>query len=79
MVVEILVYFLILLSAIPVGFFLAWLCDDEVIYGKKWFRIIAIILILLIIGLFLFYYNLPVILSLIYLLIITLIGLYYSK
>ncbi len=68
-----------MISSIPAGFFLVYLCDDEVIYGKKWFKLIVVILIAMILGSFLFYYDLPIILSLVYFLIVTLISLYRSK
>jgi len=32
----------ILLSAFPIGYFLAWLCRDELVAGRKWFIIIAL-------------------------------------
>jgi F0F1-type ATP synthase assembly protein I len=79
MVLEILIYSLILVSAIPVGFFLAYLCDDEVKEGKKWFKLISFILILLILASFFVSYGTPVILSLVYFLIVTLISLYHAK
>ena len=37
---------IILLLAIPVGFWIAWLARDELVQGKKWFRILIIASIL---------------------------------
>lgn len=65
-------------SSIPVGFFLAWLCDDEVIYGKKWLKIVVYALALMILAVSLFYYDLLIILALIYMLIVTCISLFKS-
>ena len=79
MAIEIFIYFLIMFSAVPVGFLLAWLCDDEVVYAKKWFKIISFVLVLLILGSFFIYYDESIILVLIYFLIVTLIGLYKAK
>ncbi len=38
--------FLILLLAVPVGFLIAWLGRDELIQGRKYFRILIIVSIL---------------------------------
>ena len=37
---------IILLFAIPTGFLIAWLTRDELISGKKWFRVLIITSIL---------------------------------
>lgn len=37
---------IILLLAIPTGFLIAWLTRDELISGKKWFRVLIILSIL---------------------------------
>jgi len=75
MVMEVLIYALILASSIPVGLILAWLCDDEVVYGKKWFKIILYVLCIGLIGVLLFYFNWSIVLSLVYMIIVTLISL----
>ena len=38
---------IILLFAIPTGFLIAWLARDELVSGKKWFKILIIVSILL--------------------------------
>jgi ABC-type Fe3+ transport system permease subunit len=61
---------LVLLSSIPAGFILAWLTSDELKQGKKYFR--AIILLSLILGLIFFgldYYAVS--LTFLYMLIVT--------
>ena len=40
---NILIDIIILLLAIPVGFLIAWLCRDELIEGRVWFRILIIV------------------------------------
>ncbi|MBM3247463.1 hypothetical protein FJZ17_02910 [Candidatus Pacearchaeota archaeon] len=52
MVQILLLNILLMLTAIPVGWFLAWLCKDEIVY-RKWFYILfylclALILLILI-------------------------------
>ncbi len=39
--------FLILLLAVPAGFILAWMTRDELIEGRKWFRRLAIVFLLI--------------------------------
>ena len=41
---------IILLLAIPTGFFIAWLARDELVPRKKWFRVLIIVGIFGIIG-----------------------------
>jgi ABC-type Fe3+ transport system permease subunit len=41
---------IILLLAIPVGYLIAWLAKDELVVGKRWFRILIVVSILGIIG-----------------------------
>ena len=37
----------VLILGIPVGYWIAWLCRDELIEGRKWFRSIIAISVLL--------------------------------
>ena len=37
----------ILLLAIPIGYLIAWLAKDELVAGKKWFRVLIILSILI--------------------------------
>jgi hypothetical protein len=73
MIKEILVAAIILLS-IPTGYLIAWLCRDELIVGRKWFR--TLIIIALISGIiFLIYGNYIIVFTLLFMLIVTLISL----
>jgi hypothetical protein len=36
----------LLVLAIPVGFLIAWLCRDELLSGRVWFRVLIIVSIL---------------------------------
>ena len=75
---EVILYVLILLTAIPVGWALAWLTKDELVVGRKrFFRIIYILLVILVV-LILIWREVPVLLSLVYLIIITSISLWKS-
>jgi ABC-type Fe3+ transport system permease subunit len=40
----------ILLLAVPVGFFIAWLTKEELRMGRKWFRILIVVSLIGIIG-----------------------------
>jgi len=33
---------IVLVLAIPVGYLISWLCKDELIQGRKWFKILII-------------------------------------
>ena len=66
-----------ILLSIPTGYLLAWLCKDELIKGRKWFKIILffslfILIIMLIIG------NYPIFFTMIFFIIMTLICLWKS-
>jgi len=75
MIVQFLLYALVLLTAIPAGYVLAWLCKDELKDGRKWFKIILCSLAVVMIVSFVFYINTSIILSLAYMIIITLVSL----
>lgn len=73
---QVLLYVVIMATALPAGWLLAWLCHDELVDGKKWFYIIFYGLIALLIASLLFYRKLSAILSLAYMMIITIISLW---
>jgi hypothetical protein len=33
---------IILVLGIPVGFLIAWMCRDELVVGRKWFKILTV-------------------------------------
>ncbi len=35
--------YLFLISAVPLGFFVSWLARDELVSGRKWFKVLIII------------------------------------
>ncbi len=45
MIIEI----ILLLLAIPTGFLIAWLARDELVSGRKWFRVLIVVSVLVII------------------------------
>lgn len=42
-----LITILIMASSFPAGYLLAWLCKDELVAGRKWFKIISTLSIVL--------------------------------
>jgi hypothetical protein len=70
MVIEIVLYLLLLATSLPVGLFLAWLCDDELIKDRKYFSLFSYFLLLITILLFFFYFKISLILALVYLIFI---------
>ncbi len=65
---EIIIYYiLILATSIPAGLLLAWLCDDELKKGKKYFMAMICLLLVVLAGFLLFYRNISAILSILYL------------
>ena len=79
MVIEFIIYFAILLTALPVGWFLAWLCKDELVSDRKWFYYALELVIAVLVGDLIFYRNLSVILSLIYFAIMILVMIHLGK
>ena len=47
----------ILVLAIPIGYLLAYLCSDELVDGRKWFRALIIISIIGSLGTYIFGYS----------------------
>lgn len=76
--IKVLLDIVLLLTAIPVGYFLAWLCKDEIIY-RKWMNLILYCLIIVGIVYSLIYFDINIILAFIYMIIITLVSIYKSK
>lgn len=68
---------LIMLTSLPAGLLLAYLCRDELVAGRKWFKIISVVSIIAAILLLLvnINYKLEIILSLIYFAVVSAISL----
>ncbi len=64
---------IVLILAIPIGYLLAWMARDELIIGRKWFRIMMVLSILLSI-LFLILNNFAIFYTLIFILIVAFIS-----
>lgn len=77
MVIE-LIYLLILATSLPVGWFLAWLCDDELKNDRRYFFIFIWGLLLLSVFFLIFYFKEAFIFSLIYMVLIVVILLRYK-
>jgi len=72
--IEMIIVAVVLASAFPVGFFLAYLCKEEMIMGRKWFKTISWACLAIIFVLLFVYRNYSVILTLAYLAIVSLIS-----
>lgn len=70
---------LVLITAIPVGWFLAYLTRDELVSGKKWFKLILYILILILVIVILIWRDTSISFALGYMIIVTLVSLYLGK
>ena len=66
MVIEIILYILVLITSVPVGLLLAWLCEDEIVVFRKYIIITIYVIILFVVISALVSFNLPVVLSLVY-------------
>jgi len=77
--VTILLYVLVFATAIPVGWLLAWLCKDELVDGRKWFMRIGYILVIILIVAVLVWRDVPIVLSLSYMIVVTAVSLYKSN
>ena len=64
---------LILILAIPTGYLLAWLTKDELIQGRKWFKLI--VLLSSVSAIIFVFYNLTIALALAFISIVTIISL----
>lgn len=63
-----------LILSIPAGYWIAWLCRDELVIGRRWFRLIISVSILLAVIFFLLG-NYSVALTMLVVFIVTLISL----
>ena len=77
--IEVIFYILVLATAFPVAWLLAWLCDDELVSDKKWFKYTLYCLGIVLLVILIFYRNLAIILSLVYMIIILLMLLWFGK
>lgn len=71
-----LLYALILLGGFPVGYLLAWLARDELVAGRRWFLVLAVVSLLVAVAVSFtgFYLKPVVIISLFFIIIISLVG-----
>ena len=75
-----LLYAIILLAGFPAGYLLAWLCHDELAAGKKWFFGLAVVslIVAVILSFTSFAFKFPSILSLFFVIIISLVAVWKS-
>lgn len=79
MITKILLNILVLLTSIPAGYFLAWLCKDELVDGRKWFKLIIYCLFIILVLLLIFYRNINVLLTVAYMIIVVFVALFLGK
>jgi len=77
-IIQTLIIALILASAFPVGFLLAYLCREELVPGRKWFKMISWACLAVIFILLVAYRDYSVILTLAYISIISLVSVHKS-
>ena len=68
-----------MLTAIPVGWFLAWLTKDELVSGRKWFRIIFYVLVIVLVVVVLVWKDTPTSMALGYMILVTAMSLFLGK
>ena len=66
---------LVLASSYPVGLLLAYLTRDELVSGRKWFKAISVLTLVVAIAFLVLYRNYAIILTLIYIVIVSFISL----
>ncbi|MFH1711063.1 MAG: hypothetical protein ABH840_02010 [Nanoarchaeota archaeon] len=76
--IETLIIAVILASAFPVGLLLAYLCKEELVMGRNWFKGLSWACLILMIVLLQVYRNFSVILTLSYMAIVSLISVHKS-
>jgi hypothetical protein len=77
-ILKLILNLLVLLTSLPVGYFLAWLCKDEIIY-RKWMFIIFYSFIFVFLICFIFVDSLSILFSLIYMILVTIVSITKSK
>lgn len=70
---QILLIILVLLLAFPSGYLLAYLCRDELVAGRKWFKLLALSSTIL--AIIFVFFNFTISLNLIFISIVSLISL----
>jgi len=76
--IETLLIAVILASSFPVGYLLAYLCKEELVTGRKWFKMISWACLALILVLLFVYRDYSVILTLTYIAVVSLISVHKS-
>jgi len=76
-ITQLLFEILVLILAFPAGYLLAYLCRDELVTGRKWFRLLALISGW--VGVFFLFFNFTIAFSLFFIAIVSLISYEKSK
>jgi hypothetical protein len=75
-ITTLLLYVLMMVTAWPVGWALAWLTREELVSGKKWFKMIIYALVIVLAIVLLVWRDVPMSLALIYMILVTAVSLY---
>ncbi|MCX8158995.1 MAG: hypothetical protein N3D20_01750 [Candidatus Pacearchaeota archaeon] len=68
----------VLISAIPIGYLIAYFANDELVAGRKWFKVLIVVALLM--GIWTYYAGLTFItLTCIFIIIVTIVSLIKSK
>jgi len=79
MLIEVIIYIILLATALPVGAYLAKLCDDELVKDRRYFRLMSYTFLILALIFLIFYDNSSIILSLIYMVLLFEVMIYQSR
>ena len=67
--IEVILYILIMATSVPAGLLLAWLCDDEIVAYRKYILMTVYSAIILEVLMYVTYFNLVMMLSLLYMIL----------
>jgi len=78
LIFQVILFVIIILTALPVGWLLAWLCKDEIVF-RKWFYVLFYFFIAVAIILLIFTRPVYEILTIFYIILLILLAIYKSK
>lgn len=78
-IIWVIIYLAVLATSLPAGRLLAWLCEDELLKDRKYFIMLAYFLIIAALGFIILYFDVSIVFSIVYMLLILLVMLHKSK
>lgn len=79
MLIEVIIYIILLATALPVGVYLSNLCDDELVKDRRYFRFMSYALLIMALIFLIFYNNSSIIFTLIYMVLLFEVMIYKSR